>query len=174
MSDVQQITQQHRIANKAGTAKFFDVTPKTIDAWIRDGMPVIQRGPRGKSWQIDLLEAARWRFATRLAPDGLDPETLPPGERKLWYDGETKRRDLQVRDRQLISADEVQETTATAYAGAAQSFLSLADNLERRGLPVEYVQLVDEETHRMLAALAEKLSNMADLSAQLEADADDG
>ena len=162
MTDIHKITLDDRITNKSGVARFFEVTPKTVDSWIRDGMPVIQRGPRGKSWQIDLLEVARWRFASRLTPGGLDPETLPPGERKLWYDGETRRRELQVRDGKLLDAAETAERISTSFNAIAQTMWSLPDNLERTaGLTPEQAEAVEKTVHGAMTDLAERLQELA-------------
>ena len=46
---------------KAEAAQFFDVSLKTIDAWLRKGMPYVQKGGRGKPWTINLREASKWR-----------------------------------------------------------------------------------------------------------------
>ena len=151
-----------RRGNKADCAQFFGVTLPTIDKWIRDGMPIVQRGSQGISWVIDLHQAAEWRYTARLPSGQIDPETLTPAERKLWYDGETKRRDLQVRDRELIEVGEAEEVIGTAFAAVSQALLSLSDNLERRGgITVDQAEIVDMVAHEALTGLSDRLSGLA-------------
>lgn len=49
--------------NKNQLAEAFGVSLTTIDAWIRKGMPYIEKGgsETGKSWKIDLEAVKRWR-----------------------------------------------------------------------------------------------------------------
>jgi phage terminase Nu1 subunit (DNA packaging protein) len=151
-----------RKANKAQAALFFGITLPVIDKWIREGMPIVQRGSKGFEWVLDLHDIAKWKYTARLPSGELDPETLAPGERKLWYDGETKRRELQVRDRQLIPALEVEEVVGTAFSATAQALMALPDNLERRaGLSPEQVESVDTVIHEALNDLADKLGHVA-------------
>ena len=126
---------------------------------MRDGMPYLQRGAPRVPWQIDLHAAAKWRYEARLPSGQIDPETLPPAERKLWYDGETRRRELQVRDRALIPESEVEQTVATAFSAVAQSMLALPDQLERRaGLTPTQSEIVQAAVHETLTELSERLS----------------
>lgn len=155
-----------RAGNKADCAQFFGVTLPTVDKWIRDGMPTVQRGSQGVSWVIDLHAAAKWRYEARLPSGELDPETLPPNERKLWYDGETRRRELQERDRHLIPDGEVEQTIATAFAAVAQSMLALPDDLERRaGLSPAQSDAVQQAVHESLNDLADRLASLATVEA---------
>lgn len=153
-----------RRANKAETAQFFDVTLPTLEQWIRSGCPYIQRGSKGVSWVLDLRAVAEWRYSAKTPDGGVDPETLPPGDRKLWYDGETRRRELQVRDRGLIPASEVEEVIATTFSAIAQALLALPDNLERRvGLTPEAAEASESVIHEAMHEMADRLSSLAAL-----------
>lgn len=48
--------------NRAGLAEHLAVSLPTIDRWVKDGMPVVQRGSRGVEWTFDLAEVIRWRI----------------------------------------------------------------------------------------------------------------
>jgi len=155
-----------RTCNKAGAALFFGITIPTLDKWIREGMPIVQRGSQGISWVIDLQAAAKWRYEARLPSGQIDPETLPPAERKLWYDGETRRRDLQQKDRHLIPDSEVEQAVATAFAAVAHSVLALPDQLERRaGLTPAQSESAQQAIHETLSDLAERLAKFATVEA---------
>ena len=64
--------------NRAELAEHIGVSPPTLDRWIKDGMPVVQRGSRGVQWVFDLAEVIRWQIerakaqAIGDAPDDLE------------------------------------------------------------------------------------------------------
>ena len=152
-----------RRVNKAELAAWFYVSLPTIEAWIRRGMPISQRGSRGVPWVIDILEVAEWRFSGRADNDGeTDPERLSPSDRKAWYEGEARRRDLQERDRELIQAIEVEQAIRTAFAAIGQSLRSIPDNLERRiGISPAVAEQIEEILDEEMTALADRLSSLA-------------
>ncbi len=151
-----------RKATKAELAEFFNVSIPTIDAWIRKGMPLVERGSKTSPWVFDLLAVTLWKFAPQgdeSAP--VDPEKLPPGERKAWFDSEMRRRELQKTDRELIPAAEVGQVIATAFAAIAQSVRSLPDNLERRlALTPEVVDEISRAMDEHLDDLANRLQGL--------------
>lgn len=46
--------------NRSGLAEHMGVSLPTIDRWVKEGMPVIQRGARGVEWAFDLPDVIRW------------------------------------------------------------------------------------------------------------------
>lgn len=151
-----------RKATKAQLAEFFNVSIPTVDAWVRKGMPVVERGSKTSPWVFDLLAVTLWKFAPQSGDDdSFDPEKLPPSERKAWFDSEMRRRDLQKIDRELIPAAEVGQVIATAFAAIAQSVRSMPDNLERRmSLPPDMVEEVSRAMDEHLDALAGRLKKL--------------
>jgi len=165
MADASNVPEIRR-ANKTGVSEFLGVTLPTVDRWTREGMPFVQRGGRGSQWLFDLNEVARWHYEGRAAEGGRDPEAMDPNDRKQWYDGEMKRRELQVRDRELIQASELEETIATAFAFVAHSMLALPDNLERRsGLAPEHTEAIEQAIHEAMDELATRLAAFAPMDA---------
>lgn len=151
-----------RRANKAQAAEFFGISLMTLDVWIRDGAPVAQKGAKRIPYVLDLRAIAEWRYTAKQSEGDVDPERLLPAERKQWYDGEMKRREIQVRDRELIPATEVEEVVATSYAAVSQTLLSLPDNLERRaGLTPEQAERAEEAIHETMNDLADRLAQFA-------------
>lgn len=142
------------------------MAPVSVDGWIRRGCPVLERGGRGKQWVMDVIAVSEWRFGVHVGGGDLDPEKLAPAERKQWYEGETRRRELQVRDRELIPSTEVEEAIITANAVVAQTLLSLPDNLERRaGLTPEQAEATEMAIHEAMHDLADRMSVFAPGSA---------
>lgn len=80
-----------QIVNIASLASIFGVPRKTLDDWLRRGMPVIQRGGRGKAWQIDTREALDWLVEekVRLRPAAAIEKAPRPGADKLQAIGLT-------------------------------------------------------------------------------------
>ena len=152
-----------REANKSEAAEFFDVAPKTIDSWVRRGAPVLHRGQgRLDPWKFDLLDVARWKFSGVSEGGEIDPDQLQPSERKAWFESENKRRDLQVRDRELIPASEVEQAVATAFAAISQGLRSLPDNIERRlGIAPEVTEAIESVLDDEMQALADRLESLA-------------
>lgn len=124
-----------RRANKADVAVWFDVSTQTVDAWIRRGCPAIQRGRVGAPWVFDLRDVAEWRYAGTSAhdPDEVtDPESMPPRDRKDWYDGEEKRIRVEKERGTLVSADIYREEMSRVLKEIAITLETLPDVLERK------------------------------------------
>lgn len=150
-----------RRANKAEVAEFFDVSVQSIDAWVRRGCPVVARGERLKPWVFDILAVAEWRISGRTSDADIDPATLPPNERKAWFDSEIKRRELQERDRELIPAAELESCIARVFAALSHGLRSIPDNLERRaGCSPEVAETVERMIEAEMDAMADTLSTI--------------
>lgn len=92
----------------------------------------------------------------------IDPDRLTPSDRRAWYDSESKRRELQVRDRELIPAAEVSQVVATAFASIASELRAIADNLERHGdATPEQAERIERRIDAALDTLAERLVSLA-------------
>lgn len=166
-----------RRANKAEIAEFYAVSLPTVDAWIRKGMPAIQKGSKGIPWVFDLLEVVRWKElgGTPATGDEVDPEKLPPADRLAWYRSEKERRAILKDDRETLAASEVAETVATAYAAQAQDLRAIPDRMERRhGVSGQVAQAIAEEIDAAMDALATRLQTLMDVTATDESDDESG
>ena len=149
------------MGNKAQCAEFFGVSPYTVESWIRGGMPVIDRGSRGVSAEIDLLAAAEWKFSKRFL-DQADPEQMVPQDRRAWYESEVKRRDLQNSDRKLIPSHDLERTVSTALAMIESTIRAIPGDLEHKaGIPSEASQAVEKELNQALDTLKARLAEIA-------------
>jgi phage terminase Nu1 subunit (DNA packaging protein) len=59
MSDTEEVKT---IVNRAELANLFEVSLPTIDAWVRNGCPVVERGGRGREWKFHVPEIFNWRI----------------------------------------------------------------------------------------------------------------
>jgi hypothetical protein len=123
----------------------------------------VVRGKPGRKWVFDAIDVARWKFEGEPQAGGdQDPDSMTPQDRKAWYESETKRRALQVSDRELIPAAEVEHVVATAFQAIAQGLRSLPDNIERRtGCGPDVVEAIELALDSEMDALADKLSALA-------------
>lgn len=153
-----------RQANKVQVAEFFDVSPNAVEAWVRRGCPVVERGGARKPWVFDLLAVAQWRYTSKTTGTGsaADPDSLAPQDRRAWYDGEKRRLEIEERMGQLIPVAEVEAATAQAFATIAQCLRAIPDNLERSaGVAPEVAEAVGRMIDDSMDALADRLSKLA-------------
>jgi phage terminase Nu1 subunit (DNA packaging protein) len=55
--------------NKGDLAAAFSVSETTVDRWIRDGAPVIERGANGRAYAFQLSDVWAWREGLRETED---------------------------------------------------------------------------------------------------------
>lgn len=160
-----------RRANKNELAEFFGVSLPAVDAWIRKDIPAVQRGRKGAPWVFDLRAVAQWYYSSAVGEteDGeIDPERMEPRDRKDWYDGESKRRDIAEKAGELMTVEDYMEGQAVLLKGIAASLETLPDLLERRcNLKPDAIELVREvlDDHRTEVAnriLSDDRSNDTD------------
>lgn len=155
-----------RRANKAEVAEFFDMSIKAVDGWVRRGCPVVERGRLNKPWVFDLLAVAEWRISGRTADMEIDPTTLPPAERKAWFESEMKRRELQKDDRELIPAADLESCIARVFGALSQGLRSIPDNLERRtGCSPDIAEAVERIIEAEMESVADILTTIGPLEA---------
>jgi len=133
-------------------------------------MPVMQKGGKTSPWEIDLLAVAQWRFGVQASGGSVDPESLDPMQRRAWYEGETKRRELQVRDRELIPAADVERVVATAFAALSSDIRAIPDNLERRhGIAGDVAEKVAAALDEAMQSTSERLAELAPVGDEVSA-----
>ena len=54
-------TSNDRVVGKDTLASLMDVTITSVERWIRDGMPVEQRGDHIQEWIFDLSKVKKWK-----------------------------------------------------------------------------------------------------------------
>lgn len=61
--------------NRNGIAEAMGVSLPTIDRWVKEGMPVVQRGGRGVEWVFDSADVIRWHVDRRVSQAAGDAPT---------------------------------------------------------------------------------------------------
>lgn len=127
-------------------AGWFEVSLPTVEAWVRKGCPVVQRGSRGVPWVFDLLDVAKWRYArdVQAEPEGVVIPT-DPESRDKWYASELKRLQYEAKTGQLLEAEEVRHTWSSMLKAIMLKLDTLQDVVERdAGLTPEQAQVIQE------------------------------
>ena len=99
-------------------------------------------------------------------PDGgeRDPSSLPPAERRAWYQSESERLKVEAAKRELLPAEEFEREMASALKLVVQALETLGDRLERDcALAPSVIERVNAiaaevrgELHRDLSAIADE------------------
>lgn len=88
---------------KRATADALDVSLPTVDRWIARGCPVLERGAKGKPWQLDLAAVVQWLAERRARGFG------PPATRAKPSSARTRRSPapeaVELLDSMMLSMD---------------------------------------------------------------------
>ena len=146
-----------RICNKAELAEFYEIHISTLDAWIRRGCPIMQRGRHGVAWQFDLLEVAKWRFGTQEQSSEEDPEQMEPKARLDWYKG-NRERDAHAKDQGLlIPFDLAEQLVGAAFASVRAGLLS-----QHNTIASHYPEMSKDAISGILSANRELLTRLSE------------
>ncbi|WP_150467406.1 terminase small subunit [Francisella sp. SYW-9] len=115
-------TDKGLIVNKQELANTFGVDVTTVDKWIRNGCPYVEKGSKGVAWQYNTADVIKWRrdrdveYATK---DTFDVTS------------DVKELDINIKQEKL---------RLTKYQADEQKVK--AERAERKLIPIEDVQLV--------------------------------
>lgn len=153
---------EDRKRNRAQIAALFEVSLTTVDGWVRKGCPVHKHGSKGVAAEYDLREVARWLYAGTGSAINNDPDRMPPQDQRAWYDAQNRKRDMMVRDGELVPRGELEHAISTAFAAVTQDLLTIPDQLERlHAVPPDVASRVDHAICGVIEALRKKLADLA-------------
>ncbi|WP_063888175.1 terminase small subunit [Burkholderia ubonensis] len=116
-----------RVVNRADLAEIHGVALTTIDAWVRAGCPVLQRGSRGIEWAFNTADVARWRederakAAAGTVPDDVEKLVL----RKLQAETLTAELKLAKERDAVAPVAEFEKATARLLATIRTNMLNI-------------------------------------------------
>lgn len=136
----------------------------TLRARIREGMPCVEEGGRGKSWQFDLAECVRWntqREVNRSAAvldDGMTKAQLEMEALRLKVQRE--RLEVAKLTGEVAPLDEVERALSTTFVEVRQAMLSIPDRVGGRVLACDDVisvkELLEGEIDAALSGMCEQ------------------
>lgn len=122
------VSQKGRIVNRTGLSEVFGVALNTIDSWVRNGCPVVQKGAgKGQEWQFNTAAVSNWlrerdvEDATGGIPD--DIEALKC--RKLLADAQLAELELAQKKGEVAHIEEFERMWSLAMGQLRQNILGV-------------------------------------------------
>ncbi|WP_441228967.1 terminase small subunit [Tardiphaga sp. 20_F10_N6_6] len=159
--------------NRSGLAEHMGVSLPTVDRWVKDGMPVVQRGARGVEWTFDLSEVIRWYAQRQVEAAGGAVDDLAEIEKRTAR-AKMERAELELAQArgQVAPIAEFQRVQSSMMAVIRQNIM----NVPTRAV-LQLLGCTDEMTFkqklRAELVLALEQSASADLDVDDEDDAPD-
>ena len=147
MSDVHRIEDAH-CWHITKIAQAFGLHRDTVRRRLSEA-GVVPAGKQGNASTYHLKDVGPALFSesSRALPEDMDPQGLPPKDRKDWYQSENERVKLERELRNLVSVEEATREMSRLAKATASTLDGLADVLERdAGLNPEAVLRVQEIT----------------------------
>lgn len=145
MADINRLEEAYNW-NITRLADAFGLHRDTVRKRLRDA-GIVPAGSRNGANVYALKDVGPALFGETFGGTGLDPDELPPQERKAWYQSENERVKLEKDMRLLVPVEEAHREMSRLAKAVASSLDSLADMLERdAGLAPETIELVEKTT----------------------------
>ncbi|MFM2092861.1 MAG: Enterobacter phage Arya [Planctomycetota bacterium] len=151
-----------RVVNRADLATFLGVSPPTVDAWIRRGMPFRKRGDKGRAWEFDTAEVVDWlreEEARRHIGEQAETMTLDQAkQRREVANAQLAELELAERLRTVIKVDDVAATVREEYQVVRQLLLSIPGRLAQELAAEADAAAVERALRDAIAEALEELS----------------
>lgn len=145
---------------RTALADIFGVALPTVDIWVRNGMPFVTRGGRGKQWEFDTAAVAQW-LRDKAVTDATGDTQADEAE----ITRRTKRAGMEISELELAKAkglvapiDQIERMLARVFAEVRAGMRNLPSRTvsmligetdERR-----FKQVLGSEVDQVLEALA--------------------
>lgn len=125
------------IANRSRLADILGVALTTIDAYLREGMPFVERANKATrtQWQFDVPAVVEWLLqrATRgIDAPSADPSLADANRRELSARASLREMDLAYQRKHLITPEDVSVETADALADMIEMYRTLPAAISAR------------------------------------------
>ena len=158
------VTQKGRIVNRTGISEVFGVALNTIDSWVRQGCPVVQKGGgKGQEWQFNTAHVSKWlrdrdvEEATGGIPDDIEMLRI----RKQKAETELAELELATKKGEVALIAEFERIQAMVFAAIRANVM----NVPQRAV----LQLLGETDERVFK---EKLKTELVLALETSAESD--
>lgn len=152
--------------NRTEISKAFGVDMTTIDRWVRDGMPVIERPGKGIPASFDLSACVRWKLESDLAKaldraektaGGVDLDALKAEGQRLR--NEAAQLDLAARKGELARIDVMLDLLKSLLIGGRVALMErvpprVAARAQEPGANLQHI--IRDEMRAALVAWADK------------------
>lgn len=163
-----------QIVGVAGLSRVTGRPRKTVEDWIRRGLPVLKRGSQGQKWEIDTAAAIDWICEQRA---GIAARVIPPvggdelnghGPERLDLTTERARESKERADkyalenaqsrRELIPVEDVLELWGRMQSAAKRQFRGVAVRAKTSGVLPD---LTLEQSAGLLRLIDESLEELS-------------
>jgi phage terminase Nu1 subunit (DNA packaging protein) len=117
--------------NRTELSLIFGKNVSTIDQWIRQGMPYIEKGSKGTGWIFDTSKAISWR-EDKLKDEVFSPERIELDEakrRKIAAEAAILEIELQSKRRAVLSREEVEQSLTHTFITLKQRLRTIPERL---------------------------------------------
>ncbi|WP_459902153.1 hypothetical protein [Desulfobaculum senezii] len=151
------------VVDMQGLALALGLSLPTVRARVREGMPCVQEGGRGKAWKFDLAECVAWhteRAVSKAVGDVEDGISKGELERLLLVEELKIKRVSAARELgEVAPIEEMERVIASAFVEVRQAMLALPDRLALRVMAATdetaVKEILREEIDLALSSLAE-------------------
>lgn len=176
------------VLNKTQLARALDTSEPTLDRWIADGMPVLETGSNGRSYQFQLSHCFAWRqgrVAEKYAADekaeravrqmrlalvggaiGDSERGLPPKERAELYLAETRWMEMARTRGELVPYGEVVDVLDKLMSLVRAAIEGMPDRIKREA------ELSQAQLHTVVAIGDDIIDDLGRTIDKWAADAD--
>lgn len=157
-------TPKRQIVDLNTLALALSMSVPTLRARIREGMPCVEEGGRGKAWEFDLAECVKWNTqrevnrSAAILDDGMTKGQLELEALRL----KVKRERLELANLmgEVAPLEEVERALSTTFVEVRQAMLSIPDRVGGRVLACDDVisvkELLEGEIDSALSGLCEQ------------------
>lgn len=159
----------NKLQTRRELAEAFGVHMMTVTKWERDGLPIAERGRKGKPSRYRLSECMQWYIGREVSAATGGDEKLSPATEKALLD--RKRREelelkIMVRRGELVEAEEAAREFADCAAAVKARLRRIPDAVADRVLKVK-------SPHAVKALLLTEIDEALEELAAQEPDVDD-
>lgn len=165
------------IVNRAELAGYEGVALTTVDAWVRDGCPVVQRGSKGVAWSFNTAQVSAWRRAREVeAAIGDAPATADELRlRRLAAETGLAELELSKARGDVVDREQVRTAATAAFTRVRAGVRSIPRRCAARigGDEQKIARVILAEVDRVLVELAKTdLVTLEDLEGAEDNDAE--
>lgn len=145
------------VTGQAALAQAFNVSSRTIQNWIEQGMPCLERGAKGKAWKFDRNACAIWRQDN--ARPAKSANKAEYETRKVIADAVRAETKALAELKQYVAIETVEDHLSKVFGAFRARVLAIPPKLA----PILANEIEPTETRRILkAAIDEALNELAD------------
>lgn len=120
-------TNKGRVVSKNDLANLFGVSVPTVDGWLRNGCPVLDRGGSGRVGKYNTADVANWirERAREEATGGVQADENQLRIRRMTAETEKAELDLAVAKSEVAPVREFEKATASLMAVIRQNIMNV-------------------------------------------------